>query len=166
MQYHRWERRLRIAAGMLFCGWSFLLLNACRHEVLLPPTKALSDPAIESARERLRESGKRWKDWRKYKTERETPLILMDVLAESIPAPIEVSRLRLQREAGDGDGDFNLEMEGIFHGDEPSQVFRKWMDYLKSESAVTQVDNLKFRREDEGIAFSFAGMALSPEDSR
>jgi hypothetical protein len=153
-----WEGRLRLASCFLLCGWVLLLLGACRHETgpAVPPG---ARHAWDAEKHHLSLLGERWRSLRQHESRQHAPFQLIGAIAGSQPAGVQLSRFHLERGSAANRGQLAVHLEGVFHGERPSGVFREWMEQLKVISPLEQVDNLHFRRDGGRILFSLEGTA-------
>jgi hypothetical protein len=154
---HDWDKHLRIGSCLLVGGWGFLLLGACRHTVI-EAADGIVDKEIRSFRTEIQGYEQRWRSQRQGETLRKQPYRLIGTVADSTPEGVELNRIRIEKSRSGKSGTYELSVEGDFHGNEPTNEFRKWVELLKRETPLEKVENLRFDRDKECIRFSLQGM--------
>jgi hypothetical protein len=153
---YAWEQRLRLASGLLFCCWGFLLLGACRHEALADPS-SLALHEWRQHRSELTAWNERWQGDRARAERDSVPLRLVGSIAETQPEGVRIGRVQLSSQTASRPGRLALRVEGTYAGAAPSAVFRGWMDQLRGAGAMDRIDNLQFQREGERIRYVLEG---------
>jgi hypothetical protein len=151
------ERHLRVGACLLLGGWGFLLLGACRHEVLHPAEAGLPK-RLESLRQEVITLDQRWRGSREYETFRKKPYRLVGMVAGSAPEAVQVDRIQVEGSAAGDPQRLVVRVEGAFKSEEPTREFREWVELLRRDTPLDTVEHLSFGREDDRILFSLQGI--------
>ncbi|HKJ91133.1 MAG TPA: hypothetical protein VJ960_08385 [Oceanipulchritudo sp.] len=163
---YTWERRLRLAACGLLCGWGFLALGACHQTAPEGKVGVLEGTEVGTIRKELEGRQLAYAGMLARAGRREQPFRVIGQISATRPEGVELERIRLSKEEAAQPGLLELEIEGRFAGSDPSRVFHDWMHELRSDEMLETVRNLQFRREKRHIRFSLLGQVAGEGEQR
>lgn len=150
-----WERRLRFLAMVLMAGWIFLFLGACHQAGDRLEAERFS-PAMGEATERQRAAlttlQSRWRDFAEAREAREDPIRIVGRLAGLFPDGAKGRQVSVERTLLPT-RQYRVHASGTVAGPDAAAAVDRFVERMRAEPSRPRVENLKFKREADGLVF-------------
>lgn len=148
-----WERRLRFLAMVLMAGWIFLFLGACHQagDFTAERPASATVEAYQLQRTALKTLQSRWKEAEAARDARQDPIRIVGRLAGLLPEGAQARQISVERTVPHRQ--YRIHASGTLAGSDAAAAVDRFVERLRADPVRPRVDNLKFKRDGDGLKF-------------